>query len=378
MIVESFRGSPGPTLGVELELQLVDTETLDLRPGVDEILASVPDEIVESVKPEFYPCCVEVNTGVCRDVEEVGRDLAPKLAATAEAAAGHGMRLAWGGTHPFAHWLDQPITPNLRYKELAELLQETLCRQLTFGLHVHVGVPDGDAAVRATTRIAQHLPALLALSANSPFWCGRPTGLHAHRVEVMGASPTGGLPPYLSGWDGYVCMAERLASAGFIKTTKELWWDVRPSERHGTVEVRVCDMPPDLPSVLGLTALIQCLVATLAREGGEPPPPDECNQLMLRQNRWRASRYGMDAVLVDPATGRTSTARDVITELADRLAGEAESLGCSRRLADVRAMAKGPGGAGRQLAIFQQTHDLVAVARHQAGAPIAGAMTSSR
>src|SRR3954451_21394836 len=165
MIVAPFRGSPWPTLGVELELQLVDSQTLDLTSAADEVLAGVPVEIQGSVKPEFHPCCIEVNTGVCRDVEGVRRDLAPKLAIVGEAAARHGARLAWGGTHPFAHWLDQPITPDLRYIELAELLQETLCRQLTFGLHVHVGVPDGDAAVRATTRIAEHLPALLALSA---------------------------------------------------------------------------------------------------------------------------------------------------------------------------------------------------------------------
>jgi glutamate---cysteine ligase / carboxylate-amine ligase len=169
MVVEPFRGSLRPTPSVGLELQLVDAQSLDLTSTADEILADVPVEIQGSVKPEFYPCCIEVNSDICRDVEEVGRDLAPKLAAAGEAAARHGVRLAWGGTHPFAHWQDQPITPNPRYLELAELLQETLCRQLTFGLHVHVGVAVGDVAVRVTTRIAKHLPALLAFSANSPF-----------------------------------------------------------------------------------------------------------------------------------------------------------------------------------------------------------------
>ena len=368
MSVEPFRGGARPTLGVELELQLVDPQTLDLVAAAEAVLTSVPDAIRESVKPEFYPSCVEINTGVCGDVESVGLDLAPKLAAVAEVAARHGARLAWGGTHPFAHWHDQPITPDPRYLELANLLRETLCRQLTFGLHVHVGVEDGDAAVRACNGISEHLPALLAISANSPFWCGRPTGLHSHRVEVMGASPTGGLPPHLADWDAYVRLADRLANAGFIETTKELWWDVRPSERHGTVEVRVCDMPPDMPSVLGITALIQCLVHDLGRadrDGG--PPPDECRPIMVRQSRWRAARYGLGAVLVDWRTGRPSPAPEVIKGLVDRLSGTAEALGCSCELDLVRRMADGPGGADRQLAVFERTGDLVAVARFQTG-----------
>jgi carboxylate-amine ligase len=239
---------------------------------------------------------------------------------------------------------------------------------LTFGLHVHVGVPDGDSAVRACNGLREHVPTLLALSANSPFWCGRPTGLRSHRVEVMGASPTGGTPPHLSGWDGFVCLAERLAAAGFIKTIKELWWDARPSERHGTVEVRICDMPPDLPSVLGLTALIQCLVHQLARAddvGFEGP--DECSQLMDRQNRWRAARYGLEAILVDLRTGRPAPVQSLVEGLVDRLRGVAEELGCTDHLGQAREMARAPGGADRQLSVFEQTGDITAVARLQAG-----------
>ena len=175
---------------MELELQLVDARSLALTGAADGGAGGVPAPIGDSVKPEFYACCVEVNTGVCRDVAEVGRDLGPKLGRHRA-----GRRPARASSSPGAgrtrsrHWRDQPIVPTPRYRELAEQYRETLCRQLTFGLHVHVGVDDGDAAVRACNRIAEHLPALLALSANSPFWCGRATGLHSHRVEVMGASP---------------------------------------------------------------------------------------------------------------------------------------------------------------------------------------------
>jgi carboxylate-amine ligase len=367
MSFDTFRGSARPSLGVELEFQLVDARSMALARAVNEVLADVPAESRDAVKPEFYDCCVEINTGICDSVAEVGCDLGATLAAASWAAGRHDILLAWGGTHPFSHWLDQPIFPTPRYRELVGVYRETLCRQLTFGLHVHVGVEDGDAAVRACNRIAEHLPALLALSANSPFWCGRPTGLHSHRVEVMGASPTGGLPARLDGWADYVRLVDRMTSAGLIQTSKELWWDVRPSPDHGTVEVRMCDMPPDLPSVLALTALIQCLVVVSARGHDNEPRMDECGVMMVRQNRWRAARFGLGSELVDPRTGRPSRAREVIKDLVERLWGEAEHLGCARQLGLAWAMADGPSGAERQLAVFEQTGDLAAVARHMTG-----------
>src|SRR4051794_23808319 len=149
MIVDTFRAGSGPTLGVELELQLVDARSMALTGAIEGLLSEVPAAIRGSVKPEFHACCVEVNTGICRDVEEVARDLGSKLEALGRVAGGLGLRLAWGGTHPFGHWKDQPISSSPRYRELAEAYRETLLRQLTFGLHVHVGVEDGDAAIRA-------------------------------------------------------------------------------------------------------------------------------------------------------------------------------------------------------------------------------------
>jgi glutamate---cysteine ligase / carboxylate-amine ligase len=182
----------------------------------------------------------------------------------------------------------------------------------------------------------------------------------------MGASPTGGLPPQLGGWGDYVRLVERLTGSGLIGTPKELYWDVRPSPDHGTVEVRMCDMPPDLPSVLGLTALTQCLVAGLSRGDGAPGL-DECGLMIVRQNRWRAARFGLGAELIDPRTGRPSSARDAIKGLVVRLWRVAEQLGCSHRLGMAWAMADGQGGAERQLAVFERTGDLAAVARHTTG-----------
>ncbi|AMV36590.1 YbdK family carboxylate-amine ligase [Planctomyces sp. SH-PL62] len=368
MPVQPFRGSDWPTLGVELEMQIIDRETKDLSPVGDDILGTIPEEFAKSVKPELYQCCVEVNTGICRDVDEVGRDLAAKLAMVSEHAVGFGAEVAWGGAHPFSYWLDQDISVSDRYAQLIEDNQDTIRRQLTFGLHVHVGVADGDTAARACTRVSHYLPTLLALSANSPFWCGRDTGLSSYRLDVMGVAPTGGQPPFLRDWESFVRLAEHLASVGSIKTTKELWWDVRPSDRFGTVEVRICDMPTDLASVQGLTALIQCLIHHMASDKGfKLAELNEFGRLMIRQNRWRAARHGLDAVLVDPETGGNEVARDAVRRMTETLAPTAEHLGCSHWLEHARAMAERPDGATRQREVFAKTGRLTDVVRFLAG-----------
>jgi glutamate---cysteine ligase / carboxylate-amine ligase len=172
--LDRFIGNARPSLGVELELQLIDARSMALTGAIEKVLAGVPAQFQDSIKPEFYDCCVEINTGVCRDVPDAERDLVAKLAATARIAGSHGVLLAWGGTHPFSPWRDQPVVPTPRYRELAALYRETLCRQLTFGLHVHVGVGDGDAAVRVCNRIAEYLPALLAFRPTARSGAGGP------------------------------------------------------------------------------------------------------------------------------------------------------------------------------------------------------------
>jgi carboxylate-amine ligase len=376
----SFRASAAPTLGVELELQIIDANTLALSDGIDGILAEVPPAVSGSVKREFHTCCVEVCTDVCRIVDEVRRDLKAKLRRVAGAAASRGLLLAWGGTHPFSHWKDQVVTSEPRYRALADCYQETLLRQLTFGLHIHVGVPSEDAAVRACDRIRDHLPVLLALSANSPFWCGRATGLHSHRLDVMGAIPAAGIPPRLGNWESYRGLLEDLRNCGVIDSPKDLWWDVRPSASHGTVEVRICDMPLGLEAVLGITALVQCLVYVLAAEPAcenQDETSGCAHDMVLRQNRWLASRHGLDAPLVDPCTRRKAPARVLARERIDRLLGMGRELGCSDFLQDLRSKTWGPTGAVSQLTTHARTGSLVEVARLLARADSSGRWYSS-
>ena len=325
-----FVSNPRPTLGVEIELNLVDNHTMALRSGASQILSEVPQELESSIKPELLQCYIELNTKVCQDVAEVETDLVRKLQVCREIAGRHDLRLFWGGTHPFSPWQDQEVTPNERYHSLIQLLQETARRLVTFGLHVHVGVDSGDKAIMICDRILQHLPTLLALSVNSPFWQGRNTGLHSQRSKIMETLPTAGLPPLMRNWSEYCWLLNNMVETGFIKTIREIWWDVRPHHNFGTVEVRICDMPPSLEDVLGLTALIQCLVYDLSEEIDRGTYQFDCHPFLIRQNKWRACRYGMDAKLVDPATHQAIPARRVVHDLVDRLRFRAEELGCTR------------------------------------------------
>lgn len=372
MLENRFRGSSLPTVGVELELQLVDASTLALRDGIDAIFAEIPAELSSWVRREFHTCCVEVATDVCASVDEIRRDLKAKLLRVAGIAAQRGLLLAWGGTHPFSHWKDQEVSTEARYRALADSFQETLRRQLTFGLHVHVGVESADAAIKTCDRLRDHLPVLLALSANSPFWCGRATGLQSHRIEVMGNLPLSGIPPLLGNWDSYGNLVDELTAGELIKSPKDLWWDVRPSPSHGTVEVRICDMPLGLEAVLGLAALIECLVHFLSREehrepdanvGPEATATDRASLLILQQNRWLAARYGLDAMLIDRFTRRKTPARVLGRELIDRLIPVGRELGCAEYLQDLRPRTRRSNGAMTQVATYARTKNLEDVVR---------------
>lgn len=352
-----------PTIGVEIELNLVDSQTMALRSGVTQVLSELPAGLESSVKPELFQCYIEVNTKVCQSVADAEVDLTKKIRVVADIAGRHGLRLFWSGTHPFSQWQAQDVTPVDRYRDLIDLLQETARRIITFGLHVHVGVDTGDKAIMICDRILRHLPTLLALSANSPFWQGRNTGLHSQRSKIMETLPTAGLPPLMRNWSEYVWLLNNLVETGFIRTIRELWWDVRPHHNFGTVEVRICDMPPSLGHVLGITALIQCLVQDLSQEIDRGTYQSDCHPFLMRQNKWRACRYGMDATLVDAATHQPVPARDVVHALVDRLRQRGCELDCVSYLEKVHDMADQPTGSVLQLQAFRETENLAEVVR---------------
>ncbi len=238
---------------------------------------------------------------------------------------------------------------------------------MTFGLHVHVGVDSGDKAIRIGHRIQRYLPILLAMSANSPFWQGRATGHHAHRIEVLEGFPTGGMMPALGTWAEFLELLGQMQAAGFVESHRELWWDVRPNAENGTIEVRICDMPADLPSVLGLVAMIQCPVQSLSEEIDRGTKGSDPHPLLIRQNRWRACRYGIEAELVDPGTAGARPARAAAGSLIRRFEAISTRLGCRRQIAHALAMTGRPTGSERQLLLHREVGDLAEVVRRLAG-----------
>ena len=353
-----FHSNARPTLGIELELGLVDEETMALASSY----AAMADQMALSdtdttFKPELMQCVLEINTGVCETIPDAEDDLRQKLLRAENAADELGLRLWWGATHPFSLWRDQRVTPNDRYHQLVKLLQEMARRLVTFGLHVHVGVDSGDKAVMICDRIMRHLPTLLALSGSSPYWEGRDTGLHSQRSKVMEGLPTAGLPTLMRNWSEYVWLVNHMIETGFINTIREIWWDVRPHHTFGTVEVRVCDMPGNLEDTLAIAALVQCLVKYLSDEIDLGTYQHDCHPMMVRQNKWRATRYGVRAQIVDSYTYRSVPVEGVVEGLLAKLEPPAQQLDCQDHLRRCCEIAAGASWADRQREIMQAAND---------------------
>lgn len=350
----NFTRNDYPTLGVELELQLVDQETFALSNSIEDVLANLPQSLQESIKPELMQSYLEINTGICRNVCEAGDDLRGKLEDVEKAIDPLGLKLFWSATHPFSSWRDQQITVNDRYFRLVELMQDIARRLVTFGLHIHVGVDTGDKAIMVTERLLRYMPLLLSISANSPFWEGRNTGIHSNRSKIMEGLPTAGLPHLVRNWSEYTWLINHLIHTGFINTIREIWWDIRPHHNFGTVEVRVCDMPCNLNQVLALTALVQCMVVNLSDEIDEGTFQSDFHPMMVQQNKWRATRYGADAQLVNHDHFQQQAVPEITSHLVELLEPTAEKLDCVREL-QLNQQLHTQTGAAQQLTIFEET-----------------------
>ena len=359
-----FTSNVKPTIGVELELALVDGKTFALANSIQEVLARVPEKYSQHIKPELMQSYVEINTGVCNTVAEAETDLVAKLSCLQQITDELDLGLYWSATHPFSLWRDQQVTPNERYHGLVNLLQDMARQLVCFGLHVHVGVDSGDKAVAICDRIMRHLPTLLALSCNSPWWDNRVSGLQSHRSKIMEGLATAGLPPQMRNWSEYVWLVTHLVETGFIHTVREIWWDVRPHHNFGTVEVRISDMPGSLDDTLALSGLIQCIVKALSDEIDRGTYQHDCHPMMVRQNKWRASRFGLDAELVDPFTCEPHRVRDLVPRLVEDLRPTADEVDCNDYLDRILTIAAGPSWADRQLEVLRKTNDPQEVVRH--------------
>ncbi len=256
----TFLGSAEPSLGVELEMQILDRESGDLAPGAVRILKMCAEEKIDNVGAELMQSMVEVKTGVCRNVEEARAQLLPLLRKVRIFATSLGYEIALGGTHPFHRSSASTVFPSERYERMTERLAWLTYQRVVFGLHIHVGVPDGDLAMGVTSLLLNYLPHLLALSANSPFWQGVDTGLASGRSAVQGLLPVSGVPPHFGKWKDFRTYCSVMKDCKAIASLKDIYWDIRPRPDFGTIEIRVCDMPPTLTLTFAIVALARSLV----------------------------------------------------------------------------------------------------------------------
>ncbi|MFM1966204.1 MAG: hypothetical protein RL134_1929 [Actinomycetota bacterium] len=362
-----FLASAGPSLGIEVELALVDAESGALTCVAPELLARVgaayPDAEHPKIKKELYQCTVEVITGVCTSVSEARADLAESMREVERAAAESGAAIMGAGLHPFTPWHQLTLSEGERYQRLVDTIAWPARRLTTHGVHVHVGVRSGDKAIATVNALTGYLPVFLALSAASPYWNGRDTGLASTRTKIFEAMPTTGLPPHLRDWAEFNVFLDTLIEAGAIETVREVWWDIRPHPGYGTVELRMCDAMPTLWEISALAALAQSLVVEFDRAIDRGEMPEVPREWVRRENKWRAARWGVESDLVVDESGRTQPLRDIVDALVDRLLPVATELGCAAELVDLRRIvAEGPSYV-RQRRIVSEGGDLPDVVR---------------
>ena len=328
-----FNHSPKPTIGVEVELFIVSKDTYNLCPGAPFILEAFPES--KNVKEELLECIVEVNTDICNDVSDVRSDLISRIAAVRQTADKENMALISIGTHPFALWKDQTISRSHRYINFLERMQWPVRRLIITGLHVHVGVESGEKAIAITNGMTRYIPLLIGLSANSPYFCNELTGLASTRTKIFEGLPTAGLPPALINYSEFQKFMRTLQKANSIQSIQEVWWDIRPHPGFGTVEIRVCDAVPTIEEMVNLTAFIQSLVVGLSNyydEGAQLPLLDPW---VIQENKWRATRYGLDADIIVDGSGNLQSLKGAIIETIDKILPISEELSCRNELSQL-------------------------------------------
>jgi glutamate---cysteine ligase / carboxylate-amine ligase len=353
-VEHSFAGH-AYTIGIEEELMILDADTLELVNAIESMLE--PATLGE-IKPELMESVLEISTDPCRDIAEASEQLRTLRRQVADTASSKGLAIGSAGTHPFAMWEDQRIVARPRYRDLISALRFVARQELIFGMHVHIGLDDPDKAIHVANGMRVHLPVLLGLSANSPFWRADTTGLASTRTPIFRAFPRVGIPPTYKDWADYERRIEFMITAAVIEDYTYLWHDVRPHPNFGTVEVRVMDSQTHIEHSLGLAALVQALVRELSEHfesGGQLASyPFE----MLDENKWLAARHGLEGELVDlPSSERVAT-RQLARRLLDRMREHATDLGSVTELEAIEDLLAHGNGAARQVVVHEANHDL--------------------
>jgi carboxylate-amine ligase len=354
-----FNGSAEPTLGVEIECQIVDESgALATDTAATKILAKLDDRWY---KHELLECTVEVITDVCGSVDDVRADIRGKIDDLVTASEELGYRALCTGTHPFSPWTDQTVSPDPRYHRLIENCQWTARRLLIFGVHIHVGVRNGEEAIAVANSLGTFIPHFLALSSSSPFWQGRDSGLASIRSKIFESLPTAGLPYQMDNWGQFQRFMRTLVGAGTIRSIREVWWDIRPHPGFGTLELRICDGIPTVDELCAITAFGQSLVVWLGERYNAGLDLPDHRAWTIRENKWRAARYGLEAEIIRDEEGNLMSLRRSIGDWVEQLEPTAERLGCAPDLRKINDILERGTSATRQREVFHRTHDLSAV-----------------
>lgn len=356
----SFQPSPATSIGIELEIQIVDRDSGDLVPGAVPILKLCKQVGIPGVSSEFMQSMIEIKTGVCANVSELADQIHPLARSVRTLATSLGYDLALSGTHPFARASANAIFPAQRYERIRERLGWIAVNDLIFGLHVHVGVPNGDVAIGLVNALVQYLPHLLALSANSPFWQGVDTGLASFRAAFYGLLPRSGVPPYFGHWKDFRSYMQVMFGSGAIQSLKDIYWDIRPRPDYGTIEFRIFDAAPTLAASLSLAALTRSLVIATSRRLAEHPQlcrGDRRKQWMALENKWSAIRYGLQGTYLRTPSGKRRSLGHDTAELIERLLPVARESGDDRFLRQLLPIEKLEIGADLQRRTYRETGD---------------------
>jgi carboxylate-amine ligase len=357
--VEHRFTGPSYTLGIEEELMIVDRETLDLANSIEGLLEALEGDGTEGeVKPELMESVCEIATTPCRDTREAGIQLRALRRQVQRVASETGLAIGAAGTHPFALWENQRIVSRPRYRDLVAGLQFVARQELIFGIHVHVGLDDPDKAIHVVNGMRVHMPVLLALSANSPFWRADATGLLSTRTPIFRAFPRVGMPPRYDNFEDWSKRIKFMVETKVIGDYTYLWYDVRPHPNFGTVEVRVMDSQTRVEHTLALAAMVQAMVKELAEHFEEGKRLSRYPYEMLDENKWLAARHGLDGELVDlPRQARVRTS-ELARRLMGRLRPHAEELGSADDFDCLEDLLDNGNGATRQKVVYEANHDL--------------------
>ena len=349
---------PALSLGIEEEFMIIDPKTRELKSHVQGMIEEGQTLKNVVLKTELHQSVLEVGTGICRNISEAREDLLKLRRELALLALSHGLRIGASGTHPFSHWEDQEITPNLRYKQVVEDMQMVARANLIFGLHVHIGIANRQTAIEIMNEARYFIPHLLALSTNSPFWIGRNTGLKSYRIKVFDKFPRTNIPEYFSSYGEFERFVQMLIQTRCIDDGKKIWWDIRPHPHFDTLEFRVCDVQLRADEALALAALIQAIVAKLWKLRTQNFGFRLYRRDLILENKWRAVRYGIEGKLIDFGQRIEVPFIELIDELFAFVDDVVDELGSRNDVNYIRTMLNSGTGADRQLEVFRQTNSL--------------------